>query len=166
MSKSRKKSSNKPRPAKTQKKPVKKRNVIITLAIVAVIAAGIIIASITFSNTPKAKLANTSWTPLSAHNASGDEVEIAEVYDVSYSNYTGSLTFNDDGSFSFWMSPGTPDDGTHTGTYEFTDNSTIKACFDEGTEMNFDVIYEDNKISLIEVNYNGYLVTFTSTDNL
>ncbi len=167
MSKSKKSSKKRTDLKVNRKKKLKRRKTIILLtAAVVIIGVVIVIAAVNSAKSAKtANLCNTTWVPLSAKNASGDEVEMAEIYNVSYSTYNGSLNFNDDGSFTFWMTPGSPDDGTHSGVYELADDSTINMYFDDGTSTTFSVDYEGNTIISIELNYNDYTVTFTSSDN-
>lgn len=146
-----------------KKKKIKKLPIIIISAVVLVIIAiAVIFAVSSCSSTANAsQLYNYSWIPTTAHNASGDEVEMSEVYSTNYTSYQGSLTFKDDGTFSLWLSPGTPDDGTHSGTYELTEDDKISAQFDEGTLTSFDIFRENGEIKNIIVYYDVYEVTFS-----
>lgn len=163
-----KKSKNKKKSNKSVnvKKPVNKLKIIIPIALVLVIAGIIVSIVIVNSNSDTAKikneLCNNRWTPVSAKNASGDEVDMAQVYNTYYSSYKGSLEYFDDNTFSFWLSPGASDDGTHSGSYEVADESTVNMYFDDGTNTRFSIKYEDNKVLSIEVNYDDYNITFTS----
>ena len=40
-----------------------------------------------------AELTSSAWVPEGAKNASGDEVEMSEVYNTNYSAYQGSVSF-------------------------------------------------------------------------
>ena len=98
--------------------------------------------------------------PASAHNASGDEVEVGEIYNTNYTTYQGSLSFEDDGTFEFWLSPGAPDDGTHGGKYTIKDNSVIDVTFDNGESQNFKIEDKNGHIASITAEYEGYKVQF------
>ncbi len=142
----------------TKKKSVKKLPVIIgSFICVALIVVIVVVANI--KNPTIDELCKNTWIPKSAHNASGDEVEMSEVYNTVYSSYQGSMSFADDGTFSLWLSPGTPDDGTHGGKYSVED-SKIEAIFDDGTQTEFDIKYEMNSIESITVYYDKYEVIF------
>lgn len=154
--------------AERQKIKSKKRKVrtIVVLVIVAAVIACTVTAVILINQYNKAanQLYDTRWVPVSAKNASEDEVELAEVYDVKYTNYQGNLTFSKDGTFQLWMSPGSPEDGTHTGTFEL-DGDTIKATFDEGTKTEFYIQREDGLIKTIKLGYDEYTVYFGASAN-
>ena len=92
--------------------------VAITAAIVSIAVVFIVITA--RRENAKFVLRNTYWVSQSAKDASGDEVDIHEVYNVRYSQYQGSLTFDGDNRFQLWLSPGDATDGTHSGTYEVT----------------------------------------------
>ena len=104
------------------------------------------------------ELGESTWIPMSAQNASGDEVLLNEVYNNNYTNYQGSLIFHSDGTFNFWMSPGDPSDGTHSGTYKLKGDK-INVLFDDDTQSQFDV-KKSGDSEFIVVTYNGYDVTF------
>lgn len=164
QSKSKKKSKDKV----LAKKSYNKLKIIIPVALI-LIVVGISIAVVilnTNSDTAKIKneLCKNYWTPVSAKNASNDEVEMAQIYNTEYSSYKGSLEYRDDDTFSFWMSPGSPDDGTHSGRYEVADNSTVNMYFDDGTNTNFGIKYVDGKVLAVEVNYDSYKITFGSAE--
>lgn len=154
--------------AERQKIKSKKRKVrtIVVLVIVAAVIACTVTAVILINQHNKAanQLYDTRWVPVSAKNASEDEVELSEVYDVKYSNYQGNLTFDKEGTFQLWMSPGLPEDGTHTGTFEL-DGDTIKATFDEGTKTEFYIQREDGLIKTIKLGYDEYTVYFGASAN-
>ena len=145
--------------SKRKKKIIK---AVIVCSIIAVVIACTVVSAvlITHNNDRENQLYNYKWVPVSAQNASKDEVEVREVYgDIKYTNYQGSLKFNKDGTFDFWMAPGLPDDGTHTGKYEL-DGDTIKASFDEGTQTEFYIERENGYIKDIRLGYNEYTVYF------
>lgn len=151
---------------KAQKKEIakkRKRNkTIISSVIAVVVIACIVVAGILFARySDRAnQIYKYVWTPVSAQNASGDEVaDLTELYNVKYSNYIGRLFFNKDGTFQFWMSPGDPEDGTHTGTFELGEDKII-ASFDEGSVTEFTVTRENGYIKTILVNYDDYKVYF------
>lgn len=165
MSKSKKKiakktAKNKQSPAKSR---IKKSRIVALIIICAAVLAVVIVAVAVnaFSSAKKSQLCGYEWKSASALNASGDEADMGEVYNVNYSAYQGSLNFKDDGTFSIWLSPGAADDGTHTGTYSFTDDSKIDVVFDEGTVTSFEVNRKADEIESIVVNYNDYEVYFT-----
>jgi hypothetical protein len=154
--------------AERQKIKSKKRKVrtIVVLVIVAAVIACTVTAVILINQHNKAanQLYDTRWVPVSAKNASEDEVELAEVYNVKYTNYQGYLTFDKEGTFQLWMSPGSPEDGTHSGTFEL-DGDTIKANFDEGTKTEFYIQREDGLIKTIKLGYDEYTVYFGASAN-
>lgn len=154
--------------AERQKIKSKKRKVrtIVVLVIVAAVIACTVTAVILINQHNKAanQLYDTRWVPVSAKNASEDEVELAEVYNVKYTNYQGHLNFDKEGTFQLWMSPGLPEDGTHSGTFEI-DGDTIKATFDEGTKTEFYIQREDGLIKTIKLGYDEYTVYFGASAN-
>lgn len=145
------------KPQKKSKKPL-----FVALSAIAVLVIAAVIAVCIFINSSaKDKLADTSWIPSSAKSASGDEVEMIDVYETNYTAYQGSLSFNDDGTFNFWLTPGDPNDGTHSGKYTLSDDkSKINAEFDNGVTTEFSIIRDNGDISYISVDYNGYKVQF------
>lgn len=160
MSKKKKKSAN--INITPKKKPFKKLPVIIGTIIATAIIVIIVLTAVSScsENARLSELYNYTWIPSSAHNSSGDEVELAEVYNTDHTSYQGSLTFSEDGTFSLWLSPGTPDDGTHSGTYTLTDD-TVEATFDEGTITSFDIKRQGTDIQNIIIYYNDYEVYFS-----
>ncbi len=157
MSKKMKKPSTKVKNIKTVKKKPVIIGSLICVALIAIIAIFIIVSN--GHNSTIEELCNNSWIPMSANDASGDEVELSEVYNTNYSSYQGSMSFREDGTFSLWLSPGNADDGTHSGKYKVEDSS-IKVTFDEGTQTEFGLIYDMDFIESIKVYYNGYEVYF------
>lgn len=147
---------------KTQQKPKKKainRKTAVTATVVVVLVAAAVVLLLFRSVSQSANLSqftDVSWVCTSAHNASGDEVELSEVYNTNYSSYQGSLNFSDDGTFSLWLSPGSPDDGTHVGNYKIESDSEIKVTFSGGYECSFDVNRKKGEIISIVVPYGDY----------
>lgn len=166
MSKKSKKKKN--NTAVKSKKHTSKLKIIIFAAVLCVVI-GIIVSAVLInlnSDITKIKneLCNTNWIPTSATDASGDEADMAQIYNNNYTSYRGSLDYLDNNSFSFWMTPGAADDGTHSGTYEVADENTVNMYFDDGTNTQFSIKYNDGKVLSVEVNYDGYKVTFTSSE--
>ena len=164
MSKKTKKISAEEKARRKESKRIKKIiKAVIVCAIVAVVIACTIISAVLISQNydRENQLYNYKWIPVSAQNASKDEVEVREVYgdNVKYTNYQGSLKFNKDGTFDFWMAPGLPDDGTHTGKFEL-EGDTVKASFDDGTKTDFYIERENGYIKTIRLGYNDYSVYF------
>ena len=133
--------------------------------IAAVIAAAIVAALVVFivirTNEDNAKhvLRNTTWVSQTAKTASGDEVDIREVYNVKYSNYQGNLTFDGENGFELWLRPGDISDGTHKGTCEL-DGDKLKVSFDGGTDTEFILTRNDSGIVRIDVPFEDYVVSF------
>ena len=163
-----KKSVKKPDYAKIEaNKAVKKKNkkkkttAIVSSVIAACIFAVIAIVAVNvLSQAKTAELTSSSWAPQGAKNASGDEVEMSEVYDTNYSAYQGSMSFSDNGTFSLWLSPGDPEDGTHSGKYTLSDSDKINLTFDDGTVTSAEIKQKNGKISSIVLGYNDYKITF------
>lgn len=158
MAKKKKKSADKNQPQTVKKFPVKP-------VIAAVIAAAVVAALVVFivfrTNEDNAKhvLRNTYWVSQTAKTASGDEVDIREVYNVKYSNYQGNLTFDSENGFELWLHPGDISDGTHKGTYEL-DGDKLKVSFDGGTDTEFKLKKNNGGIVRIDVPYEDYVVSF------
>ena len=115
-----------------KKKNKKKKTTAIISSVIAacvfIIAA--IVADNVLSPSVTAELTSSAWGPEGAKNASGDEVEMSEVYNTNYSAYQGSMSFSDDGTFTIWLSPGSPDDGTHCGKYTVSDSDKNNLLLD------------------------------------
>lgn len=158
MSRNNKKKNNKIN--MTNKNKSKKMPIFVISAIVIIVALVVVISLFNLGSNAS-ELYDYMWIPNIAHNASGDEVEMSEVYNTNYSSYQGSLTFKDNGTFSLWLSPGSPDDGTHSGTYKLESEDKIAIQFDEGTQTTFDIIRDNGEIKNIIVNYNTYEVKFS-----
>ena len=126
---------------------------------VCVLIMAVLMSFVCIGCSGKVQLGESTWVPLSAKNASGDEVTLNEVYSTHYSNHQGSMIFHSDGTFSFWMSPGDPMDGTHSGTYK-QEGDKINVLFDDDTQSQFDV-KKSGDSEFIIVTYDGYDVTFT-----
>ncbi len=165
MAKSKKKK--KPAAKKTgqTKKKFPLRNFIIIIAAVVLAAAVVIFIVVINQKESKAhELRNTYWVSETAKTASGDEVDIREVYNVRYSTYQGRLNFDGENGFELWMQPGDKGDGTHTGTYEL-DGDKGTAKFDSGDKTTFTVIRSDESISEIDLKYGDYTVGFFKQNN-
>ncbi len=143
-----------------KKKPFPLKKVIIG-AVAAVAAVAAIVWFVVQAHVENAKhvLRGTAWVSQSAKNASGDEVDIHEVYNVKYSQYQGRLTFDEKDRFELWLHPGDAADGTHSGSYTVSDDK-LTVTFDEGTVTDFPVKRSDDGISVIEVPYEDYIVRF------
>lgn len=152
-----------PKSKQTRKKQPKKLPIIIICIIVAIIiaASAILIVSCSSQKNLQSELCSYQWIPSTAKNASGDEVEMSEIYNTNYTSYQGSLTFNEDGSFSLWLSPGTPDDGTHTGSFTVNSDDEIEAYFDDGTNTKFRIERKNGTANGIIINYNDYEIYFS-----
>ena len=111
-------------------------------------------------NKKKKTTAIVSSVPEGAKNASGDEVEMSEVYNTNYSAYQGSMSFSDDGTFTLWLSPGSPDDGTHSGKYTVSASDKVNLSFDDGTNTSAALTQKNGKISAVVLKYNDYEITF------
>ena len=147
----------------TEKKKVKIfPAAIITVGSILIIGIiGYLIYSFTSDSVKKSDLCNYQWISSSALNASGDEVPMAAVYNTNYTSYQGTLNFNDDDTFSLWLSPGTIEDGTHTGVYDIVDNTKIDVVFHDSTYTSFYIHQENGEISSISLKYEDYEVFFT-----
>ena len=157
-----KKSKKKNRIVKT--KTVNKKKIFISSAVgvAIVVAIALICIASAISASRNASLYDTQWRSVSAKNTSGDEVDImSEIYEVKYSSYQGSLNFDKDGTFDLWLSPGSPEDGTHSGSFTISDDSTIDVVFDDGTVTSFETIREDGKVVSIVIKYKDCDVYFT-----
>lgn len=166
MSKKSKKKKN--NTAVKSKKHTSKLKIIIFVAVLCVVI-GIIVSAVVIninSDTAKIKnaLCNTNWIPALATDSSGDEVDMARIYNSNYTSYKGSLDYFDNDSFSFWMTPGASDDGTHSGRYEVADENTVNMYFDDGTNTQFSIKYNDGQVLSVEVNYDGYKITFIASE--
>lgn len=160
----REKNKGKSKSASKNKRGKQKRLKIIIAAVifaVAVVFSVILIKGCAESSANTNGLVDCAWTPSSAHNASGDEVELSEIYNTYYTTYKGSLTFNTDGTFSLWLSPGDISDGTHTGEYSVKSEDTVEVYFDDGTNTTFELQRKDGAVEGITVNYNDYEIYFT-----
>ena len=160
MSKSKKnKKRNKVNHTDNKNKFNRKKAITVTVVLLVIVVA---VVALIFTMHNKANdIVGTDWVSSSAVNASGDEVEMAEVYNTSYTSYQGSLSFKDDGTFSLWLTPGTSEDGTHSGKYT-VNGDTITAAFDDGeTTTSFYIHRNGDKIESISLNYEDYEVYFT-----
>ena len=157
------KNTKQPTAMQTKKKP-RLRKIIIGIAVALVCAAAVVLLVINaHSESAKHVLRNTEWKSVSALNASGDEVDVREVYNVRYSQYQGKLTFDGENGFELWLRPGDPSDGTHSGKYEI-DGDKADVTFDEGTKTAFALTRTEGSITRIELNYDGYTVAFARSE--
>lgn len=122
--------------------------------IAAIVAVNVLSPSVT------SELTSSAWVPEGAKNASGDEVEMSEVYNTNYSAYQGSMSFSDDGTFTLWLSPGSPDDGTHSGKYTVSASDKVNLSFDDGTNTSAILTQKNGKVSAVVLKYNDYEITF------
>lgn len=135
----------------------------LTVLAVLVITGGIVLCVFLFTNGKDPQIAGTAWTSTSAYTASGDEADLAEIYNTRYSAYQGTLTFKEDGTFEMWLTPGDPEDGTHKGTYTW-ENGVLQVQFSGGDTEEFTVKYTDEskgQIAYIQVPYQEYTVYFS-----
>lgn len=140
----------------------KKKTAIISSVIAACIFAVIAVAAVSImSKTDVTELTSVTWTPNSATNSSGDEVEMSEVYNTNYLSFKGSLSFDENGKFSLWLSPGNPDDGTHNGKYTISESDKVTLTFNDGTKTNLSVSRKNGKINYLKLKYNNYDIMFT-----
>lgn len=155
------KKKKKPAPKQKQARKIFTFKRILAIIIVLVIAASAVTVIVFASNQSSAKqeLRGTKWASETAKNASGDEVDIREVYNVRYSNYQGRLTFEGADGFELWMSPGDKGDGTHSGTYELKGDKA-EVVFDDGTKSEFGLIRDGGEINQIIVPYENYEIGF------
>lgn len=153
MSKSKKKRKKSFRNKNSEKKKSNKKIIIIFVLVIAVIAASIIIFVSLFLNNNAKGITGKSWVSKRAYTASGDEAELADIYNNRYTDYEGTLQFTDDGRFEIWLTPGNPDDGTHKGTYTY-ENGKISVTYDNEETAQFDVSYsQDGVVEYISVPY-------------
>ena len=85
---------------------------------------------------------------------------MSEVYNTNYSAYQGSMSFFDDGTFTLWLSPGSPDDGTHSGKYTVSASDKVNLSFDDGTNTSAALTQKNGKVSAVVLKYNDYEITF------
>ena len=137
-----------------KKKNKKKKTTAIISSVIAacvfIIAA--IVAVNVLSPSVTAELTSSAWIPEDAKNASGDEAEM--------SAYQGSMSFSDDGTFTLWLSPGSPDDGTHSGKYTVSASDKVNLSFDDGTNTSAALTQKNGKVSAVVLKYNDYEITF------
>ncbi len=166
MSKKNRKTNHK-RSSHPKKKSHKKQifAVIISLAIIAVCVISAILIKSCYDSSDFAQLSNSSWIPVSAKNSSDDEVELAEIYNNNYTSYQGSLSFLNDSAFSLWLTPGEPDDGTHSGIYTFADEDTVNLKFDEGTETQLKIFKSENTVTTLALDYGEYTIYFENAND-
>lgn len=147
----------------TRKNQSKKLLIIISCVLCAILIAVVTISIVScFSQQSRNdELCAYQWVPSTAKNSSSDEVEMSEIYNTNYTSYQGSLTFKEDGRFSLWLSPGTADDGTHTGSFNVNSDDEIEAYFDDGTNTKFRIERKNGSANGIIINYNDYEIYFS-----
>ncbi len=170
MSKSKKKKKNTKKATVKPQKSSKLKAVIGWISAVVVLVACVAFLCIyNYIVNGEAKDIRASWVPIVAYDAEGNNVDLAEVYvNASKYDYTGSMKFNEDGTFDFWMGVGSPTDGSHTGTYKYDwQEEIIYANFDNGDQEEF-IVNRDEEygdIASIEVPFNDYNVHFVYKEN-
>ena len=158
MANKKKKPAQKSKPNSKKKFPIKP---VIAAVIAAALVAALVVLIVIRTSEDNAKhvLQNTAWVSQTAKTASGDEVDIREVYNVKYSNYQGNLTFDGENGFELWLRPGDISDGTHRGTYEL-DGDKLKVSFEGGSDTEFILTRNNGEIVRIDVPFEDYVVSF------
>ncbi len=158
MANKKKKPAQKSQPNSKKKFPIKP---VIAAVIAAALVAALVVLIVIRTSEDNAKhvLQNTAWVSQTAKTASGDEVDIREVYNVKYSNYQGNLTFDGENGFELWLRPGDISDGTHRGTYEL-DGDKLKVSFEGGSDTEFILTRKNGEIVRIDVPFEDYVVSF------
>lgn len=142
------------------KKSYKKQIIIGSVSGVLIVAA-IIILAVFFLKNPNADLIDKTWESYKAYNSSNEEVELSEVYNNYYTNYQGRLMFYNDGTFEIWLTVGDINDGTHRGTYTYSDG-VINVTYSSGVEAEFHVTKDnDGNISNIIAPYTNDYDTYS-----
>ncbi len=97
-----------------------------------------------------------------AYDKSGKKVDLYNIYNVQYDSYHGTLQFNEDKTFSLWMTPG-PDDGTNEGTFTYnTWDNVINGKYNSGKKIDFKIVRnEDGSLNRIEAPYEEYTIYFS-----
>ena len=158
MANKKKKPAQKSQPNSKKKFPIKP---VIAAVIAAALVAALVVLIVIRTSEDNANhvLQNTAWVSQTAKTASGDEVDIREVYNVKYSNYQGNLTFDGENGFELWLRPGDISDGTHRGTYEL-DGDKLKVSFEGGSDTEFILTRNNGEIVRIDVPFEDYVVSF------
>lgn len=158
MANKKKKPAQKSQPNSKKKFPIKP---VIAAVIAAALVAALVVLIVIRTSEDNAKhvLQNTAWVSQTAKTASGDEVDIREVYNVKYSNYQGNLTFDGENGFELWLRPGDISDGTHRGTYEL-DGDKLKVSFEGASDTEFILTRNNGEIVRIDVPFEDYVVSF------
>ena len=63
------------------------------------------------------------------------------------------------------LSPGSPDDGTHSGKYTVSASDKVNLSFDDGTNTSAAITQKNGKISAVVLKYNDYEITICKTVN-
>lgn len=99
------------------------------------------------------------WKPVKAINKNTNEEEKLDVvYGTSYSQYGGSLKFNNDSTFSIWIGAGR-DDGSHNGTYTVSEYG-IDVKYANNTSDKYKYEIKDGEISQIIAPQGDYDIYF------
>lgn len=157
-----KKSKKKHQIVKKKKSPKK---TIITVAVVAAvvilaIAGGIILDRMT--NPKYLDFVGHTMQSKAAFDESGKKVDLYDIYNVRYDNYHGTLQFNEDKTFSLWMTPG-PDDGTNEGTFTYNNGeNVINGKYNSGKKIEFKIVRnKDGSLKRVEAPYEKYTIYFS-----
>lgn len=162
MSKQKKKKNKKHHEIVKKKKSNKKTIIVLICVVCAIalaVAGGIIIDRMT--NIKYVDFIGKTLHSTAAYDSEGKEVDLYEIYNVRYDNYRGSLQFDEDETFSMWMTPGPDYDSTGSFTFSVGD-SVIEAQFNNGEKIEFKIVRDkDGNFSRIEAPYQGYTIYFT-----
>ncbi len=158
-----KKKSKKAKKLQPPKKKSGKKTVIITVC-VALTAALLIVGGVLldrFTNIKYVDFVGKSFLSKAAYDKKGKEVDLDEIYNVRYDNYHGSLNFNEDSTFSMWMTPG-PDDNSRNGTFAYNrGENIIGGEFRNGKKITFKIVRnKDGTLKRIEAPYEDCIIYF------
>lgn len=99
------------------------------------------------------------WAPVKAEDTqTGQEESLSFIYGTAFSQYGGSLEFKNDGTFSLWIGAGR-DDGSHSGTYTFTEYG-IEAVYQNGNTETFTYTIDNGAIQTVKVPQGVYTIYF------
>lgn len=145
-----------------RKKARSRKRTLIALSVTAAVIVAVLAIVFVFrlANHKYEELTGSTWNTLSAVDASGDEVDLREVYGIRYSNYRGGLAFNEDKTFRIWLYPGEPDPETNEGVYE-TDGEIIYVTYGNGEKSEFRINRSSAGIDTITAEYDGYTISFS-----
>ncbi|MCR5653732.1 MAG: hypothetical protein K6F88_08030 [Ruminococcus sp.] len=161
MSKKKSKKTKKHLPVKKKKNSKKTVLIISCVALAAMLLTVGFIVMDRLTNLKYVDFVGKQMQSRAAYDSKGKEVDLKEIYNVRYDNYHGSLVFNEDATFSMWMTVGPEDDAAGTFTYSRGD-SVIKGEFKNGSKIEFKVIRDkDDNFTRIEAPYQGYTIYFS-----